>query len=797
MKTDSAPPLPKKLPIMPLLSVVVYPYSIVQLLVRRERNIQLVQSLPEKDLQIVALVAPKIQGKEDPDPEDLYQWGVSAKVVSRLVIPGGGVQLVLQGCSRIKINKFTSTTPFLEAEVEEVPSEEGQTEEAMSLMNEIIPLYRDVVRSNPKYNEEIVRIVEMNKSEGGGVIADLIASHLSIPIAEKQEILELTNVPNRLKRMIDILKRELHATKVEQEIHKKTRGEMEKSQRDYFLRRQLDEIRKELGENDQASTDGKELREKLEGMKLPQDVKDTIEKEIKRLETMNSATADYNVLKTYLDWLVELPWMITTEDLIVLSRAEAILEEDHYGLEKVKQRILEYLAVLQLKKDTRGPILCLAGPPGVGKTSLGHSIARSLRRKFVRISLGGVRDEAEIRGHRRTYVGALPGRIIHGIKKAGSKNPIFMIDEVDKISSERGDPASALLEVLDPEQNFSFRDNYIEIPFDLSQVIFICTANYLENIPPPLRDRMEIIQIPGYTIEEKQQIARRYLIKKNLLSHGLENRHVNFKDDALQKIIHDYTREAGVRNLDREIAHICRKVAKKIAEGETGPFLLTDKNIHDYLGHPRFFRDEQTQNPEIGVATGLAWTQTGGSLLNIEATMVPAAKMGFRITGSLGEVMQESVQIALTYVRSKAKDLGFDLKDADKNLIHIHFPAGAVPKDGPSAGTAIAVALASLLSNRPVNNTVAMTGEISLRGHVLPVGGIKEKVLAAYRAGIEKVLMPEKNKSDIEDIPKEIKQAIEFIFVETADQVLEHALMSPAKDVIKLHRLTHKKRKSA
>ncbi|HLB59190.1 MAG TPA: endopeptidase La, partial [Bdellovibrionota bacterium] len=744
---------------------------------------------------VIGLVAPKVQGKEDPGPEDLYSWGVAARVVSRVAIPGGGAQLVLQGLCRIKINKYTSSESFLTAEVEEMPSEGDNTPETEGLLNELLPLYKEVVRLNPRYSDEIVRIVEMNRSEGAGVITDLIASHLNISIPEKQEILELVLVPTRMHKLMDLIKREIQATKVEQEIHRKTRGEMEKSQRDYFLRRQLDEIRKELGEGDQASSDAALFREQLQNHEFPLEVRETLDKEIKRLESMNISSADYNVLKTYLDWLVELPWMTTTQDNMDIHHAEEILEADHHGLKTVKQRILEYLAVLRLKSDQKGQILCLAGPPGVGKTSLGQSIARALGRKFIRISLGGVRDEAEIRGHRRTYVGALPGRIIQGMKKVLSKNPIFMIDEVDKISSERGDPASALLEVLDPEQNFSFRDNYIEIPFDLSQVIFICTANYLENVPAPLRDRMEVIQLPGYTLEEKMQIARKYLIKKELSAHGLEAMRVNFKDGALERIVADYTREAGVRNLDREVATICRKVAKKLAEGEQEPFLITEKNVEQFLGPPKFFADEKLEAPEIGVATGLAFTQAGGQLLRIETTRVKSGQGGFKITGSLGEVMQESVNIALTYVRSKAKELGIPLAKTDQEFIHIHFPAGAVPKDGPSAGLAITVALASLLSNRPVLNTVAMTGEISLRGHILPVGGIKEKVLAAYRGGIEKVLLPAKNKHDLDDIPKEVKSSIEFILVDHVDQAFEHALMNVEAEVKRAKVIAHLQRK--
>ena len=662
------------------------------------------------------------------------------------------------------------------------------------LLENLIELFNRFVSGNPRYSEEIIRIVEMNIDEGPSVISDLIASYVNFKIEEKQQILESLDVKARMRRLIDLLNKEIEFSKVETDIQSKAKQEMERSQREYYLRRQLDEIKKELGEDDQSNTDLLELKQKVRTKKFPKDVREIINKELSRLERLSTAAADYHVIRTYIDWLVELPWEDITSDTLDIQKAKKILDEDHHGLTKVKERILEYLAVLKLKKDLKGPILCLVGPPGVGKTSLGQSIARALGRKFVRISLGGVRDEAEIRGHRRTYVGALPGRIIQGIKKAGSKNPLFMIDEVDKISGERGDPSSALLEVLDPAQNNSFKDNYIETPFDLSQVMFITTANLLDPIAEPLKDRMEVIKIPGYTIEEKIVIALNHLVPRQLSDHGLTREKMHFTEEALKEMIKGFTREAGVRNLEREIAHICRKVAKEIAEGETGPFLIKANSIEKYLGPRKFLEDEALQKSEVGVAQGLAWTNIGGVLLQIEATKVPG-KDGIKLTGQLGDVMRESVQAALTYVQSRATSLGIN-PDQFNAMLHVHFPAAAVPKDGPSAGATIATAIASLMTNKPVNKDVAMTGEITLRGHILPVGGIKEKVLAAYRAGIKIIILPAKNKNDLEDIPAEIKRKISFKLVDTIEEVFDLALLDGTKKSVEETKTTPKRASS-
>ena len=778
-KAVSKSEIPTTLPVLPILSVVVFPFAIVQLLVRRDKNIKLLRSIKNTD-NIIALVAPKDPSLTDPKVSELNEYGVAAKIVNKVDLAEDSSQIVLQGICRIRVKKYIQEEPFFMAEITEVAEKEQSDLETKVLLENLIELFNRFVSGNPRYSEEIIRIVEMNIDEGPSVISDLIASYVNFKIEEKQQILESLDVKARMRRLIDLLNKEIEFSKVETDIQSKAKQEMERSQREYYLRRQLDEIKKELGEDDQSNTDLLELKQKVRTKKFPKDVREIINKELSRLERLSTAAADYHVIRTYIDWLVELPWEDITSDTLDIQKAKKILDEDHHGLTKVKERILEYLAVLKLKKDLKGPILCLVGPPGVGKTSLGQSIARALGRKFVRISLGGVRDEAEIRGHRRTYVGALPGRIIQGIKKAGSKNPLFMIDEVDKISGERGDPSSALLEVLDPAQNNSFKDNYIETPFDLSQVMFITTANLLDPIAEPLKDRMEVIKIPGYTIEEKIVIALNHLVPRQLSDHGLTREKMHFTEEALKEMIKGFTREAGVRNLEREIAHICRKVAKEIAEGETGPFLIKANSIEKYLGPRKFLEDEALQKSEVGVAQGLAWTNIGGVLLQIEATKVPG-KDGIKLTGQLGDVMRESVQAALTYVQSRATSLGIN-PDQFNAMLHVHFPAAAVPKDGPSAGATIATAIASLMTNKPVNKDVAMTGEITLRGHILPVGGIKEKVLAAYRAGIKIIILPAKNKNDLEDIPAEIKRKISFKLVDTIEEVFDLALMDATTD---------------
>ncbi len=789
-KAVSKSEIPTTLPVLPILSVVVFPFAIVQLLVRRDKNIKLLRSIKNTD-NIIALVAPKDPSLTDPKASDLNEYGVAAKIVNRVDLAEDSSQIVLQGICRIRVKKYTQEDPFFVADITEVAEKEQSDLETKVLLENLIELFNRFVSGNPRYSEEIIRIVEMNIDEGPSVISDLIASYVNFRIEEKQQILEHLDVKARMRKLIDLLNKEIEFSKVETDIQSKAKQEMERSQREYYLRRQLDEIKKELGEDDQANTDLLELKQKLRTKKFPKDVKEIINKELSRLERLSTAAADYHVIRTYIDWLVELPWEETTPDTLNIQQAKKYLDEDHHGLTKVKERILEYLAVLKLKKDLKGPILCLVGPPGVGKTSLGQSIARALGRKFVRISLGGVRDEAEIRGHRRTYVGALPGRIIQGIKKAGSKNPLFMIDEVDKISGERGDPSSALLEVLDPAQNNSFKDNYIETPFDLSQVMFVTTANLLDTIPEPLKDRMEVIKIPGYTLEEKIVIALNHLIPRQLNDHGLSKEQIHFTEESLKEMVKGFTREAGVRNFEREIAHVCRKVAKEIAEGQSGPFLIKANSVEKYLGLRKFLEDEALQKSEVGVAQGLAWTNIGGVLLQIEATKVPGRE-GIKLTGQLGEVMRESVQAALTYVQSKAAFLGID-PDQFNAMLHIHFPAAAVPKDGPSAGATIATAIASLMTNKAVNKDVAMTGEITLRGHILPVGGIKEKVLAAYRAGIKTIILPAKNKNDLDDIPPEIKRKISFKLVDTIEEVFDLALIDETQKTVEEPKTTQKR----
>lgn len=769
--------IPTQLPVLPILSVVVFPFAIVQLLVRREKNVNLIKSLKGNN-NFIAVVSPKDPNIAEPGSGDLHEYGVAAKIVSKASMTDDSLQIVIQGLCRIRVKKYTQEDPFLCAEITESVDKEERDLETKVLLENMFELFKRFVSENPRYSPEIVRIVEMNMEEGPSIISDLVASYINFKMEEKQRILESLDVKERMRHLIELLNKEIEFLKIDQEIQSKTRTEMEKSQREYFLRRQLDEIRKELGEDDQANSDIAELKKKIREKKFSKEIQDVVQKEMSRLERLAPTAADYHVIRSYLDWLIDLPWSNTTPDNLNIVEAKRILDEDHHGLEKVKERILEYLAVLKLKKDLKGPILCFTGPPGVGKTSLGQSIARALGRKFVRISLGGVRDEAEIRGHRRTYVGALPGRIIQGIKKAGTSNPLFMIDEVDKISSERGDPAAALLEVLDPAQNNTFRDNYVEVPYDLSQVMFITTCNWLDPVPDPLKDRMEIIALPGYTLEEKVSISTIHLVPRQLMEHGLDGKLLSFTEETIKHIVKGYTREAGVRNLEREISHVCRKVAKEIAGGEKGPFHIKANNLTKYLGPEKYLQDEALQKDEIGVAQGLAWTQFGGAILQIETTKIPGGG-GIKVTGQLGDVMKESVQAALSYVQSMSHELNINLDDFKTNLLHIHLPAAAVPKDGPSAGITIATALASLFSNRLVNKEVAMTGEITIRGHVLPVGGIKEKVLAAYRSGIKIIILPAKNKNDLLDIPAEIKRKIQFHLVDSIQEVFKIALLEP------------------
>jgi ATP-dependent Lon protease len=768
--------IPNRLPILPLRGTVLFPELILPIMVGRKKSVRLIDEAMEGD-RIIGVVTQHSSEIEDPDSSELYGVGVAAHLVRMVREMDGTQRVIVQGLERIKILRYVQQDPYLVAEIKVLSEEEAKGVEIDALVLNLKNLFQRAVELAPHLTVELKNMVLNIKDSG--ILADIIASNLNINPAEKQEVLEIEKAKDRLNKVHILLAREVQVLELGDKIQSQVKEDIDKTQREYYLREQMKAIKKELGEIDEHSAELKELKDKVENAGMPEEARKAAEKELDRLSKMPPASAEYTVARTYLDWLVELPWSKSTDDNLAIDHAHKILEEDHYDLQKVKKRILEYLAVRKLKKDMKGPILCFVGPPGVGKTSLGMSIARAMGRKFTRISLGGVRDEAEIRGHRRTYVGALPGRIIQGVKKTGSNNPIFMLDEVDKIGTDfRGDPSSALLEVLDPEQNFSFSDHYIDVPFDLSKVMFITTANVLETIPPALKDRMEVLELPGYSDDEKLMIAKQHLIPKQLNEHGLSPDLLEFKDEPLLAIINSYTREAGVRNLEREIAAVCRAVAKEVAEGKQEKVTVqTDKTdmLHRYLGPVKFFPEvaERTSNP--GVATGLAWTPTGGDIIFVEATKMNGEK-GLSLTGQLGEVMKESAQAALSYIRSKAKDLGIEENFYQKNDIHIHVPAGAIPKDGPSAGIAMFIALTSLLTNKPVRSDVAMTGEITLRGLILPVGGIKEKVLAGKRAGIKTIILPQKNEKDLEELSEHIKEGMEFRFVQRMDEVVKIAL---------------------
>lgn len=771
---NQMPDIPEELPILPLRETVVYPQMLIPLVVGREKSIKLVED---------ALASNKIIGMcmqktpvEEPTPDDIHRVGTVGIIVRSLRFPDNTLRLFVQGLQRIRIIEFTQTEPYFKAKVEVIEERVEKTVEIEGLMRNLLNLFQKMASLIPQFPEELI-INAMNIQEPGK-LADFIAFNTNLNINEKQEILETIDIKERLQKVTYYLTRELEILEIANKIQNEVKNEIEKSQKEYFLRQQMKAIQKELGEIDPREMEINELRQKLQEAKLPPEAMKEAERELERLALMPPGSAEYTVTRTYLDWLISLPWAKSTEDNLDIKRAEEILNEDHYDLEKVKERILEYLAVRKLKSDMKGPILCFVGPPGVGKTSLGKSIARALGRKFVRISLGGIRDEAEIRGHRRTYVGALPGRIIQGMRKAESNNPVFMLDEIDKLGADfRGDPSAALLEVLDPEQNNSFVDNYLGVPFDLSKVMFIATANVLYTIPPALLDRMEVIELPGYTEYQKLGIAKGFLIPRQLKEHGLENYQIEFTDEAIKKIIREYTREAGVRNLEREIASIIRKIAKGIAEGSISDKVIVDKeDIPKYLGPEKYTFGMKGEKDEVGVATGLAWTEAGGDILFVEALVVEG-KGNLILTGKLGEVMQESAKTALSYVRSKLKDLNVSYEILEKSDIHIHVPSGAIPKDGPSAGVTIATAIASALTKRPVKKDIGMTGEITLRGKVLPVGGIREKVLAAHRAGLTAVIMPKENQKDLEEIPEEVKKDLTFYFVEHADEVLNLAIL--------------------
>ncbi|MBC7319270.1 endopeptidase La [bacterium] len=768
--------IPEILPILPLRETVIFPAMVAPIVVGREKSIKLIDDVAVGS-KIFGVVTQKDPQIDEPNPDQVYHIGTACTIIRMLKFPDGTTRLLVQGISRIRINQFTETEPYFKANIEPIQEVYELTIEIQGLMRNALDLFQKVVSMAPYLSEEAY-ITAMNINEPNR-LADFIAANLNISTAQKQEVLETIDVKERLQKVTYFLNSEIQILEVGRQIQSEIKTEMDKRQREYILREQLKAIQKELGELDQQTKEINELREKIENAGMPEEVRKEAERELDRLSQMMPGAAEYTVSRTYLDWLINLPWSKSTEDNLDIERARQILDEDHYDLEKVKNRILEFLSVRKLKSDTHGPILCFVGPPGVGKTSLGMSIARAMGREFVRVSLGGVRDEAEIRGHRRTYVGALPGRIIQGIRKAGTNNPVFMLDEIDKLGLDfRGDPAAALLEVLDPQQNSKFVDHYLDVPFDLSKVFFITTANMLDTIPPALLDRMEVITIPGYTEYEKLEIAKKYLIPRQISENGLKPEIINFEESAIKKIIREYTREAGVRNLEREIGSVLRKIAQKVAQGETGPFTITEADVEKYLGIPRYRFGLAGEKDEIGVATGLAWTESGGDILFIEVALVPG-KGNLILTGKLGEVMQESARAALTYVRSKSEEWGIESNFFDKWDIHIHVPAGAIPKDGPSAGVTMATALASAIRRIPVRKDLGMTGEITIRGKILPVGGIREKVLAAHRAGLKTVMLPKENERDLEEVPQIVKDDIEFIFIEHADEAINQALLIP------------------
>jgi ATP-dependent Lon protease len=769
IKTDSY----ENLPILALKEVVLYPKMVLPLMVVEKNMIKLIDDALVKDKSI-GMVAVKDVEAEEVKAENLYTIGTSAVVLKMGKISEDLVRLLVQGVNRIKIEDYVQTHPYFRARATVLNDKGKRNMEIDALMVSIKGLFQKAAELAPHLPSELGVIV-MNIDDPG-TLADLIASNLNISPVEKQEVLELLEIKDRLEKVYQLLNKEFQVLELGSKIQNQLKSEMDKTQRDYYLREQLKAIQKELGEGDEHAIEIQELREKIKEARMPEEVEKEANKELDRLARIPPAAAEYTVARTYLDWLIDIPWSKSTEDNLDITVAQKVLDEDHYNLEKLKKRIIEYLAVRKLKSDMKGPILCFVGPPGTGKTSLGKSIARALGRKFIRISLGGIRDEAEIRGHRRTYVGALPGRIIQGIRKCGSNNPVFMLDEVDKLGMDfHGDPSSALLEVLDPEQNFSFSDHYLEVPFDLSKVMFITTANILDPIPPALKDRMEVLDLPGYTEDEKLMITKKYLIPRQMDAHGLKSEMIMFTDEALRKIIQDYTREAGLRNLEREIASICRAVAREVADGKDQAVTVKPEMIHSFLGPIKFHPEMAERTSEPGVVTGLAWTPTGGDIIFIEATKMKG-KQSLLLTGQLGDVMKESAQAALSYVRSKANELGVPQDFFDNSDIHLHVPAGAIPKDGPSAGVAMFTALVSLFTGRPVKSDVAMTGEITLRGRVLPIGGIKEKVLAAKRAGIKTVILPKENENNLEEIPPQIKDGMKFILVEKMDEVLSNSL---------------------
>ncbi len=774
--TRQAPDFPPELPVLPTGGNVIFPGMMVPLVYAQDRAIRCIDDTVVKD-RLIILVAAKTPDVEDPGPDDLYTVGCAGAILKMLKFPDGTTRILAQGVARVTVEEYTQTEPFLVARHAAGQEVQQDSHKIQALVANLSNQFQKLVGMMPNVADE-VKVAAFNIKDPGK-LADFITSNLNIKPVDKQKVLEAFDVEKRLQAVTGIISREIQLLELGSRIQEEVQGTMTKNQREYYLREQMKAIQAELGEGDERSREIDELRKQVVEANMSEEAQAAAEKELDRLSRMSPNAAEYSVARTYLDWLVALPWEKASKDKLDVKAAAKVLDQDHHDLEKIKERILEYLAVRKLKADSKGPILCFVGPPGVGKTSLGRSIARALGREFYRLSLGGVRDEAEIRGHRRTYVGALPGRIIQGIRKAGTNNPLFMLDEVDKLGADfRGDPSSALLEVLDPEQNFTFSDHYLEVTFDLSNVIFITTANQLDTIPPPLRDRMEIIQLAGYTYTDKLAIAKKHLLPKQIAENGLTRRHIRVLDSALKKIISSYTREAGVRSLEREIGSLCRKVAKYVAEGGTEKQTINAERVVEYLGPIKFYSELADRLKQPGVATGMAWTASGGEILFVEATRMPGNK-GLILTGQLGDVMKESAQAALSYTRAHAEKLGVEKDFFQGSDIHIHVPAGAIPKDGPSAGVTMAVSLISLLTDRPTRTRLSMTGEITLRGRVLPVGGIKEKVIAAHRAGIRAVILPDKNQKDLEDIPDTVRKQVTFIPVENIGQAIEAAFDPP------------------
>ncbi len=762
------------IPLLPLRGLLVFPTMVLHLDVGREKSVNALEKVMLEDHEIL-LATQKEISIDEPSVDEIYPIGTLAKVKQMLKLPNGTIRVLVEGLNRAKIVNFRDNDEMFEVEITVLEEEHMENPlEEKAIMRNVLDQFEQYIKLSKKIsNETLASVADITEAER---LADVISSHLPLKIAEKQELLEMTSVKGRLTKIIEILNNEKEVLGLEKKIGQRVKKSMEKTQKEYYLREQMKAIQKELGDKEGRSGEVSSLREKILEAEMPENIEAKALKELERYEKMPASSAESSVIRNYIDWLLNLPWTRETEDLLDIKHAEAILNEDHYGLEKVKERVLEYLAVQQLTKTLKGPILCLAGPPGVGKTSLARSIARSLNREFVRISLGGVRDEAEIRGHRRTYVGAMPGRVIQGMKKAGSINPVFLLDEIDKMASDfRGDPSAALLEVLDPEQNNSFSDHFIEEPYNLSKVMFVTTANNIGTIPGPLLDRMEIISIPGYTELEKQHIAKEYLLPKQMKEHGMTKGKLQVKDEAILKVIRYYTREAGVRNLERQMATLCRKAAKVLVSGEKKRVVVTDKTVEEMLGKPRFRYGMAEEEDQVGAATGLAYTTVGGDTLSIEVSVVQG-KGKLILTGKLGDVMKESAQAAFSYIRSRSKELEVDPSFHEKNDIHIHVPEGATPKDGPSAGITMATALVSALTGRPVKKEVGMTGEITLRGRVLPIGGLKEKSMSAHRAGLKTIIIPKDNEKDLEDIPESVRKELTFIAVSHLDEVLKVAL---------------------